>query len=704
MRFSHLASCALLSAAICSQAKAEDAAVDADADALRTIVVTAERQRGYAVDVSGTGLRIDASLLETPLSVSVVTDRLLADRGITNLNAAGDTVAGVQRQSGYGYPFSTSYVIRGFRTDGAASTINGYREFGFVTARDPVNIARVEFLKGPASVLYGSSFALGGIVNYVTKTPTTETFADVGAQVGSLGLRRLTLDMNLTGESGRSGLRVTGAVGEEEQLQAFRPKSYRFGSAVGTAQITDTLSVLAEVYVFAGKTAGRDGDGLYPAPELLDVPRDFKPGERFSRGTQDSWGGRAEAEWALADDATLRGGLFYNRASQSYFGIRADFADPVSADGQFFNRTASRGEDEQQDLTALAELRARASLAGTTHRVLIGASFSDYDFGPYQFFSAPFAPLSLSNPVYGVQPPSEADFVLDYPAQSYGAEALAFYVQDFIEVGERLRLLAGLRYDHVRSRYEDVEQVFNRQSEGAWSPRFGVVYLPVPEFSLYASWSRSFVPNSFGRSADGSVFAPERGEQWEAGVKADLLDRRVSATAAVFDLKRRNILISDPVDPNLSIPVGEQRSRGVEVEVQGRLAEGWQLTAAYALTDAKVTRDSNLDLLNDRLPLAARHSGSLWTRYDRHVGNDLTLGVGGGIFAASRREASLPNAAFGLPGYARVDAALFLAWRERVRMQLNLDNVFDEDILDSGGFFLVPQPGRTIRAGVAVSF
>ena len=201
MRYSFLFSCALAAAAISNPARADGA----DDEATRTIVVTAERQRAYAVTNSGTGLRIDAPLLETPLSVSVVTDKLLADRGITNLNAAGDTVAGVQRQSGYGYPFSTSYVIRGFRTDGAASTINGYREFGFVTARDPVNIARVEFLKGPASVLYGSSFALGGIVNYVTKTPTKDDFVDVGAQVGSLGLKRVTVDMNLAGKGGRSG-------------------------------------------------------------------------------------------------------------------------------------------------------------------------------------------------------------------------------------------------------------------------------------------------------------------------------------------------------------------------------------------------------------------------------------------------------------------------------------------------------------------
>jgi len=160
-----------------------------DSVAVEAIIVTGQRPEGYAVESSETGLRIDAPLLETPLSVSVVTDELLADRGITDLSRAGDTVAGIQRQSGYGYPFTTSYVIRGFRTDGAASTINGYREFGFVTARDPINIARVEFLKGPASVLYGSSFAVGGLVNFVTKTPVNESFAEVSAQAGELGLR-----------------------------------------------------------------------------------------------------------------------------------------------------------------------------------------------------------------------------------------------------------------------------------------------------------------------------------------------------------------------------------------------------------------------------------------------------------------------------------------------------------------------------------
>jgi len=675
-----------------------------DSVAVEAIIVTGQRPEGYAVESSETGLRIDAPLLETPLSVSVVTDALLADRGITDLSRAGDTVAGIQRQSGYGYPFTTSYVIRGFRTDGAASTINGYREFGFVTARDPINIARVEFLKGPASVLYGSSFAVGGLVNFVTKTPVNESFAEVSAQAGELGLRRLTLDANVAGAGGRSGLRITGAVGEEGLLQAFGDKSYRFGSAVATFKVTDSLSLLAETYAFDGTTPGRDGDGLYPDPVFLTVPRDFKPGERFSSGEQDSFGGRIEAEWRVGPEASLRAGLFYNRAEQTYLGVQPDFANPISADGRFLNRNASRGRDEQKDLAALLEARASLDLGPTRHKLLIGATFSDYDFGPYEFFNAPLAPLEIARPTYGLPVPPASAFTLSYPAESYGAEASALYVQDFIEVGERLRLLAGLRYDRVQSRYESVEQVYNRQSEDAWSPRLGAVYLPWPNLSLFASWSRSFVPNSFGRAADGSVFAPERGVQWEVGAKAELMGGRLSATAALFRLERRNILIADPADPNFSIPVGEQKSEGVELELQGRLTPDWQVSAAYSFTDARVSRDSDPELAGDRLSIAARHTAGIWTRYDAQLTRELTAGAGGGLFISSERQASLPNSALVLPGYERVDLAFYLTWRERVRAQVNLDNVLNERIYDSGGFFLLPQPGRTVRAGVTVAF
>lgn len=675
-----------------------------EGEAKETIVVVGQRSQDYVSDVATAPLRIDASILETPVSVSTVTDKLLADRGLTNLNAAADTVAGVQRQAGYGYAFSTSYVIRGFRTDGAASTINGYREFGFATARDPINIARVEFLKGPASVLYGSAFAVGGLVNYATKAPVDESFAEFSAQAGDIDLRRLTIDANLADGQQRGGLRVTGAIGQEGQLQTFRNRSYRFGSAVGTWRLAPDVKLLVEGYGFDGDTAARDGDGYYPDAIFLKVPRDFKTGERFSRGSQWSWGGRTELEWNIDSDTSLRGGAFYNKAGQSYVGVRPDFSEPVSADGRFLNRTASRGSDKQQDVTLLSELRTAVTTGLARHKLLLGASYSDYDFGPYEFFDAPLAPLEIANPVYGLPEPRADQFVSNYPAQSYGAQSTAVYVQDFVELGAQVRLLAGLRYDEVRSRYEDVTQLFNRQTESAWSPRLGFVYLPVPSLSLFASWSRSFVPNSFGRAADGGLFAPERGVQSEAGAKLEMLKGKLFATVALFDLRRRNILTADPNDPNFSIAVGEQRSQGVEFELQGTPLPGLQLTAAYSYTDAKVTRDSDASLVGDRLPLAARHVGSVWGRYDMRLSRDWKLGVGGGVFASTRRQASLPNNALTLPGYTRVDSALYLTGQSGLRAQINVDNLFDARIIDSGGFFLLPQPGRTVRLGVTIGF
>ncbi len=145
------------------------------------------------------------------------------------------------------------------------------------------------------------------------------------------------------------------------------------------------------------------------------------------------------------------------------------------------------------------------------------------------------------------------------------------------------------------------------------TPRLGVVYQPIEEVSLYASYSRSFNPNT-ANTVSGDPLEPETGEGYEVGVKAQLLED-IFATLAYFDITKQNVAVIDPDNRLFSIPTGEQRSRGVELDVTGEILPGWNIIAAYALIDAEVTADTNADIVGNRLFNVPRHNASLWTTY-----------------------------------------------------------------------------------------
>ncbi|NJM90656.1 MAG: TonB-dependent receptor [Hydrococcus sp. RU_2_2] len=188
------------------------------------------------------------------------------------------------------------------------------------------------------------------------------------------------------------------------------------------------------------------------------------------------------------------------------------------------------------------------------------------------------------------------------------------------------------------------------------------------------SYSRSFFPQ-IGTDAEGNVFEPERGTQYEIGVKADINDR-LSATLAFYNLTRTNVLTTDPDDERFSVQTGEQRSRGIEFDVSGEILPGWNIVAGYALTDAEITEDNFFEEGN-QLAGIPRHTFNLWTTYEIQSGDLQGLGFGLGLFYVDNRQGDLENT-FELPSYFRTDAALFYN-RDNFRIALNISNLFNVD-------------------------
>lgn len=220
----------------------------------------------------------------------------------------------------------------------------------------------------------------------------------------------------------------------------------------------------------------------------------------------------------------------------------------------------------------------------------------------------------------------------------------------------------------------------------AFSPRFGVLYQPAPEVSVYGNYVESFGTNN-GISATGQAFDPQQAKQREIGVKREWLGGKLTTTLALFDLVKTNILTRDPANPTFSVPIGEARSRGVEFDFSGRLGRNWNVIGNLTYDRAEVTKDNNGNQ-GKALPGVPLRSGSIWMKYD--FGGETAAGysAGAGLYMRGQRQGDPANT-FQLPGYGRVDAMIAYRFKgfgaKLATVQLNVQNVFDKVYFDHGG-------------------
>jgi iron complex outermembrane recepter protein len=677
----------------------------------QSITVTGKR---YLGEVASGGARIDAAVKDLPLSLTVATDKLIQDLQPRNLVELADQVAGVSQRVGGPGAFSNDYTVRGFSSFSSGAAVNGFRSDGFVQAREPQHFERVEFLKGPASVLYGATGALGGLVNYVTKTPERQAFTKLSLHGGQFSYGRTTLDANLPlGDNAEA--RLNAAVMRDERLQAFGETRSAFVAPVIRWRPVAGLTLLAEAFYFDGKEGGRESTSRPAVPQSFDIPIRTKLGERDSERRLENTGGRFEAVWALSPSVDLRQGINHAKAVSGgkddfpvQFGSPSDlFATPTA-----FNRARDVTEDSNKDLSSQTELRWRFAVGPTKHKALIGVEWLQLTFGPYYFFTQPLAPIDFNAPVYS-GPLGVPVFSSEGKSRS---KTRALYAQDFIEIGARWKALVGVRYDDVvstssfcdgfRSCLNDADPAVNgaspAASERAVSPRAGIVYAPLPGLNLYGSWSKSFNPNPFP-DRSGDILPAERGQQIELGVKQTLPDNSLSYTLSVFNLVRTDVPTEDPADPFFQIAVGEQRSRGIELEATWQPTSNAQLTANAAFIDAKVTRD-NVITVGSRLPEAPRIEGGLTALLGLAALGSPATEVLLSLYYTGRRDTLARPLVLSIPAATRIDAALFHQFSKALRLQLNVTNLANKRNFDPTNQGVREQSPRRVTVGMNAEF
>lgn len=280
-------------------------------------------------------------------------------------------------------------------------------------------------------------------------------------------------------------------------------------------------------------------------------------------------------------------------------------------------------------------------------------------------------------------------------------EVLGIYVQDQITLADNLKFLLGGRLDIFTQDFRFLANTDSASGE-AFSPRVGIVYQPIEPISLYASYSHSFTPVT-GTAFGGGAFEPQRGTQYEIGLKANI-NEQLSATLALYDLTLSNVLTADPNNSGFSIQTGEQRSRGIELSIQGEILPGWNIIAGYSYIDAEVTEDNSIPVGN-QLAGVPENSFNLWTTYEIQSGDLEGLGAGLGLFFVGERQGNLNNS-FQIPEYLRTDAAIFYN-RNQFRAAVNIRNLFNIDYFDgfnSFGDIVYPGEPLTVQASVSWEF
>mgnify|MGYP003645167194 FL=1 len=685
--FRMLASASLIAiAAGPVQAAAQEAVDEGFADD-QEIIVTGEKE-GY-VAISSAGLKTDTPLLDTPQTVSVVTREQLDDQALQDI---GDILRYTPGASiGQGEGNRDQITIRGQNTT-ADFFVDGIRD-DVQYFRPLYNIERVEIHKGPNAMIFGRGGG-GGIINRVTKSPVADRqFGEATASVDSFGAYFLGGDLNLP-VGNTAAIRINGLYEEfNNHRDFFDGRRFAVNPTFGAELGDQTRILLSYEYVDDDRAvdrgnpaelraAGNSCSFADPCGPLAGY-RDTLFGQPgTNRTTLQAHIVKLRVEHDFSDELSFNSTTQYGDYDKLYRNIYP--VDAVSNDIRLTPASNSVTLDGYVDTTDRENFISQGNLlwtgdtGGLGHSLLLG-----YEIGQQQSANARRDILfAASNDDLVVVPLTDPIVVpaFSFPAFNRSTVSdlnfLSLYVQDQISIGDHFDLIGGVRFDRFDLDVNDIQSglLLNRTDE-KFSPRFGAIYKPQENISIYASYAKSFLPRSGDQfltlNPTNANLAPETFVNYEIGVKWDLTSG-LSLTTALFRLDRDDqaILLDNQGNSTLS----GSRTEGVEFQLVGKLTDQWQINSGYSYLDGQQRNAGTVGGQDLRLFQVPEHMISLWTKYD--VTEQFAAGIG--VTHQSSQFATNDNSVR-IPAFTRVDAALYYDVSESVQVQLNVENLFDAD-------------------------
>jgi iron complex outermembrane receptor protein len=707
-----------------------------DAEKIESIVV----QGQFLGSGAQSAMKQDIAVRDTPFTVQSYTESFMKAIETTNVADMYNYMTGVKRAGNTGYDLT----IRGFKTgseDKNAIMVDGLPGLtGRFGSPPTVGVDHIEVVKGPMSVLYGQ-IQPGGFVNIISKKPRSEASASVDVKGMTYAGDKLKFGdrsgydvaADATGplDADRKFLyRIVAEYGDRDLFRDFTYEKSLYFAPSATWNISDVTWLTVQFEHRDVKNAFDNGLAaplrdirlVAPITTRYQEPDDFRKekGDAFS----------AQFSHAFNDDVTWNTSL-RSVANQSDDAAYASVA--VRPDNVTLQRRARQNHIERKYNYFDTSVNAQFATGILKHKLIVGANGGrdTDDENRKQFFNGGACPgptcldIDIYNPVYG-RAPSLASLPAVNPGtptlltnQFFKSDSFGIYASDLVTITEQWKFVAGLRNTHEKQTIEEHRQAnvpsYTKTADKSALPMAGLLFQPDRVWTLYTSYAESYVPvpaNSLDVNNVNS-FKPISGKQVEAGVKFEnLFARHVNGTLAVFDIKRDNTLNTFTCAiGTCAEQLGEERSKGVELEMDVHPVKNWQVAFGYAFVDAKITSSRDPVQVGQRLPNVAKNSANLWSRYDIDSGLLKGLGIGLGVVYTGERSGILPSTAdrrdLALPAYTVVDLAFSYIW-ERYAFNLKIGNLFDKTYYESTGqtaqVQVAPGAPRNVTLSMRVHF
>lgn len=653
-----------------------------------------------------TAVKTPTLLVNVPQSVSVVSAEQISEQALFSIADVMQYTPGVS--IGLGEDHRDQVTIRGQNTT-ADFFVDGLRD-DVQYFRPLYNLERVEILRGANALLFGRGGG-GGVVNRVTKVASSaEDFTTLSAGIDTFGAGSISVDTNKAIDA-NNAFRFNGVFDSIDNHRDFKDgERYAINPTYTWMANDDTTVVASYEYVNDDRLVDRGIPSLDGAP-LEGFDDTYFGDPDFNNTTLEAHIARVRVDHALSQNWNLNGTVQfadYDKAYQNLYPVNFDAdAGTVTLDG--YRDTTTR-ENALVQLNLIGQF----ATGDINHTLLTGMEYGSQDtenarrdafFADSQDDQVSFV---FSDPL--VIP----SMTLTDPVRNRASDVTftSAFVQDEIKLNEHWIVVAGLRYDNfdidvvdtieVANGADDGNSGFLSSSDSQVSPRVGLIYKPAESVSIYASYSKSFLPRSgdqfLSLSLTSQALEAEEFENKEIGVKWNFSDS-LSVTAAAFEVERENGTAQDPNNPEASILTGTE-TKGFEVQVVGKLSERWVINAGYSNLDGEeMGRIVDGALVNRDLAQLPEHMLTLWNQYEVNDKWRVALGV----IYQSEQYASLNNTVE-LPDFVRVDAAVYYDYSEDIKIQLNVENVFDEDYFPSAHNDNNIATGEPLNARVSLQY
>ncbi len=673
-----------------------------------------------AVTVTGTrqAYQGDFNRLETPQAEQSIDAETLRASGAVNLSQALDLSASVARQNNFGGLWN-AFALRGFVGDENLPSnylVNGFNAGrGFGGPRDLSGIESVEVLKGPRAALFGRGEP-GGTVNLVTKRPTFKTAGELRLSAGSFETYRADADWT-TPLSDAVAVRL---VGFAEDAGSFRDtvETRKYGMSPSLAWRISPQSRLVYELELSHQEIPFDRGVLAINGQLGRIPQSRFLGESGDGPLKaDVQGHQFEFQHDFSKDWSALVGFTTRKTSLEGFSTEAELAanrQRLLVDGRTLTRQRRFRDYDASYQVIRGEINGRFQLAGLQHRLIFGVDADRFEND--QVFLRARAPTLASNPTPAQQQaidifnPVYGSYTLPTPTPLTNRvetqKSVGVFAQDQINLSERLQLRLGARFDDYRQTLEDrAASRVSTQKETRVSRQLGVVYRAGDALSLYATYGENFRPLS-GADAQGNGFEPNQSTSVEAGAKFSL--GGIDGTVAVFQVKQKNILVAADASAATQLAIGQARSQGLEIDLQGEITKDLSLWASYAYVDAKTSNTFNDPNFGVAVPAGSRllnvpkHTLSLQLVNSMAVAGR-GLQFGGGLLYVGQRSGEFTTN-FKLPAYTVARAFAAYGLTKSTTLRLDVDNLFNETYYTNSFSALWVQPGTPRSARVSAAF